>query len=79
MVQGIGEALIAAAIAQARKLGVLQLYVHVLHSNTAARQLYIHRCGFVVEQEETEATAAALKRPTRMLLRLCIDDVVCNS
>lgn len=68
--QGIAAALIAAATLHARAAGVEELYVHVMHSNAAARQLYLQRCGFVVEQEEGEAQAVALSRPTRMLLRL---------
>ena len=68
--QGIAAALVAAAVAHARAAGVQQLYVHVMHRNAAARQLYVQRCGFVVQQEEGEAQAVALSRPTRMLLCL---------
>ena len=54
----------------ARGAELQQIYVHVLHSNAAARQLYVQRCGFAVEQEESEAVAVGLRRPSRMLLRL---------
>lgn len=68
--QGIAAALIAAAAAHAGAAGVEELYVHVMHANDAGRRLYLQRCGFVVEQEEGEAQAVALSRPSRMLLRL---------
>jgi hypothetical protein len=48
---------------------VRELYVHVKRGNSAARQLYLERCGFALEQEESDAAAMALKRPPRLLLR----------
>lgn len=70
--QGVAAALITAAAGHAHALGVQQLYVHVMHRNAAARRLYLHHCSFAVEQEEGEAQAVALSRPTRMLLGSCL-------
>lgn len=43
------------------------MYVHVIHDNTAAQQLY-SSMGYMQETEETEALAHALRRPRRLLL-----------
>ena len=45
------------------------LYVHAAAENAAAVQLYTAQCGFVLEQEESEAQARRLNRPRRMLFR----------
>jgi ribosomal protein S18 acetylase RimI-like enzyme len=43
------------------------MYVHVVHDNTAAQQLYTSM-GYQQETEETEGFARALRRPRRLLL-----------
>ena len=48
--------------------GVKHLYVHVVQSNQAAKDLYCMRCGFHEEQSESEACAHALGKPARLLL-----------
>ncbi|KAG1660132.1 hypothetical protein FOA52_003792 [Chlamydomonas sp. UWO 241] len=55
--------------AAARSAGVEQLYVHMVRSNDPAVSLYRDALGFEAEAEEGVATAQALQRPTRMLLR----------
>lgn len=66
--QGIAAALVEAGAAHARGAGVRQLYVHVIAANAAGVGLYVQR-GFAQEQAESEATARALGRPPRLLLR----------
>ncbi len=44
------------------------MYVHVVHSNLPAVALYT-AAGYQVEQQESENTARALRRPRRLLLR----------
>ena len=56
------------AAGDAWSAGVSDLYVHVASSNAAARQLYIHRCGFQVERRELDAVARGMGRPSRLLL-----------
>ena len=72
--QGIGAALIEAGAAHARAAGVQQLYVHVIADNAAGVSLYKRRCGFAQEQAESEATARALGRPARLLLRRSLSE-----
>ncbi|KAK9833535.1 hypothetical protein WJX81_002854 [Elliptochloris bilobata] len=67
--QGIAAALVEAGAEHARASGVQQLYVHVIAANAAGVGLYAERCGFKREQAESEATARALGRPARLLLR----------
>ena len=67
--QGLAQRIISAAIAESRCAGAAWLYVHAAAENAAAVQLYTARCGFVLEQEETEAQARRLNRPRRMLFR----------
>jgi ribosomal protein S18 acetylase RimI-like enzyme len=66
--QGVATALIGSAAGHAWAGGVTDLYVHVASSNAAARQLYVQRCGFDVEQRELEAVARGMGRPARLLL-----------
>jgi len=66
--RGIAKNLICRATEISLELGIQDLYVHFIHSNTAARSLYIDHCGFQFEAEEKEATARALNRPRRVLL-----------
>jgi len=66
--QGVAQALIREAERKAKAAGVSCLYVHVVAHNTPARCLYEARCGFSLEQEETEGMARALNRPRRQLL-----------
>lgn len=47
--------------------GVEHMYVHVVHDNAAAQQLY-SSMGYEQETEETEGFARALRRPRRLLL-----------
>ena len=67
-VQGIAAALVEAGAAHARAARVQQLYVHVIAANAAGVGLYV-QLGFAQEQAESEATARALGRPARLLLR----------
>lgn len=67
--QGIAQALIREAVRRATAAGVSDLYVHVVADNIPARCLYEKRCGFLMEQEESESMARALNRPRRLLLR----------
>jgi ribosomal protein S18 acetylase RimI-like enzyme len=46
--RGVGQALLEAAVEEARRRGARKLSLRVLGSNTTARRLY-ERCGFVVE------------------------------
>jgi ribosomal protein S18 acetylase RimI-like enzyme len=66
--RGLAQRLVTGAAELAAERGVEHLYVHVIHDNHAARQLYTERCGFEIEGEEKEATARALNRPRRLLL-----------
>eukprot|EP00798_Chlamydomonas_sp_ICE-L_P027693 gene27693-7335_t len=67
--QGVAQKLIKAAEERAAALGVSNLYVHVVHSNTPAVNLYqSSTLGFKVEAEESESTAKALQRPRRLIL-----------
>ncbi|WIA08025.1 hypothetical protein OEZ85_007495 [Tetradesmus obliquus] len=65
--QGIAGALMAEAERVAAGLGVEHMYVHVVHDNAAAQQLY-SSMGYEQETEETEGFARALRRPRRLLL-----------
>lgn len=66
--RGVAAALIKAAERKVVEEGeVTDLYVHVVCDNNAAVELY-RRCGFEVEQEESEAVARSLNRPRRLLL-----------
>ena len=65
--QGLALALMTAAEQQARQQDVKFMYVHVVHSNTAAVALY-QAAGYTVESQESENTARALQRPRRLLL-----------
>lgn len=47
--------------------GVEHMYVHVIHDNIAAQQLY-SGLGYEQETQETETFARALRRPRRLLL-----------
>jgi ribosomal protein S18 acetylase RimI-like enzyme len=58
----------AAAEQLAAGQGVQHMYVHVVHSNLPAVALYT-AAGYQVEQQESENTARALRRPRRLLLR----------
>lgn len=66
--RGLAQRLVTGAVELAAERGVEHLYVHVIHDNHAARNLYIERCGFEIEAEEREAVARALNRPRRLLL-----------
>ena len=46
--QGVGQTLVEAAVAEAKRRGARKLSLRVLGTNTAARRLYA-RCGFVEE------------------------------
>jgi hypothetical protein len=46
---------------------VEHLYVHVVHDNTPAHNLYLS-LGYGQEAEETEAFAHAKRRPRRLIL-----------
>jgi ribosomal protein S18 acetylase RimI-like enzyme len=46
--RGVGQALLEAAVEEARRRGARKLTLRVLGSNTTARRLY-ERCGFAVE------------------------------
>ena len=67
--QGLGKKMMEVAIKRAKAKGVAWLYVHVEDKNYAARALYA-KCGFEVEQEETETMARENGKPRRLLLRL---------
>ena len=66
--QGVATQLIHAAVQLAGGMGVKHLYVHVRTRNAAGLALYVQRCGFAVEQRETESAGQALGRPPRVLL-----------
>ena len=64
--RGIAQALVEDALQVAAEWGVDDVYVHAVADNLAARALY-ERLGFVLVKEETQALAARLKRPRRVL------------
>jgi len=64
--RGIAQALVEDALLVAAEWGVDDVYVHAVAENLAARALY-ERLGFVLVKEETQALAARLKRPRRVL------------
>ena len=64
---GLGRRMMAEAMNVASGWGVEQMYVHVVHDNVGAKTFY-EEFGFVVESEESEAFAATLSRPRRLLL-----------
>mmetsp|Transcript_6025 Transcript_6025/g.16049 ORF Transcript_6025/g.16049 Transcript_6025/m.16049 type:complete len:289 (+) Transcript_6025:1731-2597(+) len=66
--QGVAQALVAAVEQYLQSLPVSYLYVHVVHDNLPALQLYQQGLGFRVESEETENFAKATSRPRRLLL-----------
>ncbi|KAK9828182.1 hypothetical protein WJX74_002235 [Apatococcus lobatus] len=65
--QGIAQDLIQHAKGEARGRGVAFLYVHVVPSNEAARNLYL-ASGFSVENQESVAFARSLNRLPREIL-----------
>eukprot|EP00892_Ulva_mutabilis_P008701 jgi/Ulvmu1/6202/UM028_0058.1 len=65
---GVAKALIKCALVVAQKMGVLQVYVHVVQDNAAAIALY-QMCGFTVEAEEDADTARKRQHGRRLLLR----------
>ena len=64
---GLGRRMMAEAMNVASGWGVEQMYVHVVHDNVGAKTFY-EDFGFVVESEESDAFAATLSRPRRLLL-----------
>jgi len=73
--RGVAAALIKAAESKVIEEGeVTDLYVHVVFENRAAVELY-RRCGFEVEQEESESIARSLNRPRRLLLHKRVPSV----
>lgn len=65
--QGIAHALIEAALAVAKAMGVLHVYVHVVDDNVGAIALY-EGCGFDIETEEDVDTARKRQHGRRLLL-----------
>ena len=66
--RGVAQGLMLHAEREAIKAGVRQLYVHVVHDNGPAVQLYRQTLGFELESEESVAFARTLQRPRRLLL-----------
>ena len=64
---GEGHPDVSALFSQLGPTGVCHLYVHVVHDNLPAVQLYT-ALGFAAEAEESDALAHGLGRPRRLLL-----------
>ena len=71
--RGVAQALMLHAEQEAIKAGVRHLYVHVVHDNGPAVQLYRQTLGFGLESEESAAFARTLERPRRLLLAKTLD------
>ena len=48
--------------------GVQHMYVHVAADNEAAQHLYLHTCGFALEQQESASVGRLRGRSCHMLL-----------
>ena len=65
--QGVAKALILCVLKRAKEMGILHVYVHVVHDNAAAIALY-EGCGFSIEAEEDTGVARKRQHGRRFLL-----------